>query len=141
MEVVALEAPDEHLHYAKFAHLFLNGGVAADVEKDVEADVEELVLLPDEHVEFFELGTGSDAVVLVIAAPHFDVLAVHQVEPLDLVLEHFHDRQAHLVLRQQVLELAVVGQYVKHGQDVDAQVDVAFVVFAQSATQDGQQAV
>jgi hypothetical protein len=58
----------------------------ADVVEDVEAHKEQFVLLPDQHIEFFELRLGCDPIILVVAPPHLDVLAVEQVESLDLVL-------------------------------------------------------
>lgn len=113
MEVVAFEAAGQDLYQSGFAHLFLDGRVVADVVEDVEADEEELVLLPDEHVELFELRFGRDAVVFVVATPHLDILAVEQVEALDLVLEHFDDGCAHFVFGEQILELLVIGQDVE----------------------------
>lgn len=141
MEVVPFEAPGQDLYEPCFSHFFFDGGVGADVEEDVEADEEEFVLFPDEDVEFFELGAGGDAVVFVVAAPHFDVLGVEQVEALDLVFEHFHDGDAHFVFGQQLLELLVVAQNVEHAQDVHRQVDVALVVLGQGPTQHRQQGI
>lgn len=119
MEVVALQTASEYLHQSSLAHLLLNGRVMADVVEDVETDEEQLILFPDEDVEFLELCLGGDPVVLVVAPPHFDVLAVEQVEALDLVLEDLDDGGPHFVLRQQILELLIVGQNVEHAQDVD----------------------
>jgi hypothetical protein len=113
VEVVALQAARQDLHQTRLTHLFLNSRVVTDVVEDVETDEEELVLLPDEHVEFFELRFGRDAVVFVVAAPHLDILAVEQVEALDLVLEHFDDGCAHFVFGEQILELLVIGQDVE----------------------------
>lgn len=141
MKVVPLQTPAEYLHEPRLAHLLLDVGVGADIDEDVEADVEKLVLLPDEDIEFFELGAGADAVGLIVAPPHLDVLAVEEVEALDLVLQDFDDGGADLVFGEQVLELRVVGEDVEDGEDVDAEVDVALVVLAEGAAEDGQEGV
>lgn len=119
MKVVPLQAARQNLHKPHLLHLLLDRWVVTDVVEDVEAHEEQFVLLPDQHIEFFQLRLGCDPIILVVAPPHLDVLAVEQIESLDLVLQHFHDGGAHLVLGQQILELLVVGQYVEDAEDVD----------------------
>lgn len=141
MEVVALQTAGQYLDESCFPHLFFDRRVVADVVEDVETNEEQLVLLPDQHVQLLKLGLGSDPVVLVVAPPHLDVLAVQQVEPLDLVLQHLHDGGPHLVLGEQILKLLVVGQDVEHAEDVDGEVDVALVVLGEGPAEDGEQGI
>jgi hypothetical protein len=115
VKVVALEATGEYLYESCLTHLLLDEGVCTDVEEYIEAHVEKLILLPNEDVQFLELRTGSNAVVLIVATPHLDVLAVHEIEALDLVLEHLDDGGAHLVFRQHLLKLLVVRQDIEGG--------------------------
>lgn len=88
-------------------------------------------MLPDKNVEFFELGAGGDAVIFIVPSPHFDVLGVEQVKPLNLVFKDFHDGDAHFVLGQQLLELLVVAKDVENTENVDWKVDVSFVIFGE----------
>jgi hypothetical protein len=141
VEVVPFKTADEDLDKTCLSHFFFNGRVRADVKKDVEADEEKLVLLPDQHVQYFELLFGADPVLLVVLAPHLDVLAVEEVEALDLVFEDVHDGDTHFVLGQQLLKLLVVAQDVKDAQYVDRQVDVSFVIFGQCSTEDRQERI
>jgi hypothetical protein len=119
MKVVSLEAASEYLHQPSLSHLFFDGRVAADVEENVETDKKEFILFPDENIEFFKLRPGCDSVIFVVASPHLDVLAVEEIESLDLVLEDLHYCDAHFVLGQQFLELLVVAENVKNAQNVD----------------------
>jgi hypothetical protein len=141
MKIVPLQTPTEYLDKPCLPHLLLNIGVSADIDEDIETNVEKFVLLPDENIEFFELGAGADAVSLIIAPPHFDILAVEEVESLDLVLQYFDDGGADLVFGEQILELRVVRKDVEDGEDVDAEVDVALVVLAEGTAEDGQEGV
>jgi len=141
VEVVSLEAAGEDLDQSGLAHLLLDGRVVADVVEDVEADEEQLVLLPDQHVQLLQLRLRCDSIIFVVAPPHFDILAVKQVKALDLVLEHFYDGGAHFVLSEQILELLVIGQNVEHAEDVDGEVDVALVVFGERPAEHGQQRI
>lgn len=47
-----------------------------DVEKNIQAYVKEFVLFPNKNIQFFKLRTGSNAIILIIASPSFDVLTV-----------------------------------------------------------------
>lgn len=120
MKVISFKTPTQNLYKSCFPHFLLDGWIGADVEKDIKADIEEFILFPDEYVEFFELRPGSDAIIFIIFAPHFDVLAVHEVKSLDLVLQYFHDGRPHFVLGEYFLKLLVVGQDVEGRQDVYA---------------------
>jgi hypothetical protein len=86
MKIVALKASSQNLNEACLSHLSLNKWVGTDVEEDIKADEEKLVLFPDENVEFFKLCTRSDTIIFVIASPHFYVFAVEKVKALDLIL-------------------------------------------------------
>jgi hypothetical protein len=108
------------LHESSLPHFLLNGWISANVEQHIEADIEKLILLPDENIEFFELRPGCNTIIFIIFAPHFDVLTVHEVKPLDLVLQYFHDSRTHFVLCEYFLKLLVVGEDVEGGQDVYA---------------------
>ena len=76
MKVVALETATEDLDDACLAHFFLYGWVFTNIEEYIEGDEKEFVLLPDEDVEFFELGFGGDFILLFIPSPHFNILTI-----------------------------------------------------------------
>lgn len=108
MEIVPFQTSAQNLNDACFAHLFFDIWIFADVQKDVQGNVEQLILLPDENVEFFQLSLCCDLVLIVVFPPHLNVLAIEQIEPLDLVLEHVDDCLTHLLLGYVFLELTVV---------------------------------
>lgn len=76
MEVVPFKASAQDLDDAGFSHFFLDVWVFADIEKNVEGNEKEFVLFPDEDIEFFELSFGSDFVLFIIPAPHFNILTI-----------------------------------------------------------------
>lgn len=101
-----------------------------DVVEYIETDEKQFVLFPDQHIQLFKLRLSCDPIILVVASPHLDVFTIEQIKSLDLVLQHLHDRSPHLVLCQQILELLVVWQNVKHAKYIDWKVDVAFMIFS-----------
>ena len=98
MKIVPFQAATQNLHKASFPHLLLNIGVGTDVKQHIEAHIEQFILFPDEHVKFLQLRTGSNPIILIISPPHFDILTIHEIEPLYLVLQHLYDRRSHLIL-------------------------------------------
>lgn len=86
MKVVPFKTASQNLYQSGFSHFLFNDWVGADIEENVKTDEKEFVLLPDENIQFFELRSSSDTVIFVVTPPHFDVLAVEQIEPLNLVL-------------------------------------------------------
>jgi hypothetical protein len=136
VEVVPLEAAAKYLDKTSLPHLLLDGRVGADVEEDVETDIEELILLPDEDIQLLQLRPGRDSIILIVSPPHLDVLAVHKIESLDLVFEDLNDGGSHFVFGEDFLKLLVVGEYVESGEDIYAKVDASLVIFAQRAAQD-----
>lgn len=79
---------------------------------------------------------SCDLVFLIVFSPHFDVLAVKQIKPLDLILQHIDNCFSNLLLCDVFLELSVVGKYVKYTQEIDTEVDVSLMILCKCTTQD-----
>jgi len=139
VEVVPLEAPDKDLHQTRLPHFFLYGRTRADVEEDVETDKEQLVLLPDEHIEDLQFLLGVYPILLIVLPPHLDVLTIEQVKSLNLVLQDIDDGQTHLVLSEQLLKLLIVAENIKNAEDVHRQIYVALVVLGESTAKHRKQ--
>lgn len=98
MEIVPFQAATQYLHESSLPHLLLYIGVGTDVEEDIEADIEQFILFPDEDIKFLQLRTGSNPIILIVPPPHLDIFAIHEIEPLNLVLQHLDDGCSHLIL-------------------------------------------
>jgi len=98
VEVVPFKAANQNLDKSCLSHFLFDSRVGTDVEEDIEANKEELVLLPDEDVENFQLFLCAYSILLIIFPPHFDILAVEQVKTLNLIFKDIHDGDANFVL-------------------------------------------
>ncbi len=108
MEIVSFQTSAQYLNDTGLTHLLFNVGVLTDVQQDVQGDKKELILLPDENVEFFQLGFCCNFIFFIVFSPHFDVLTVEQIKALNLVLQDINNSFSDLLFSDIFLKLSIV---------------------------------
>jgi hypothetical protein len=108
VEIVSFQTSAQDLNDTGLTHLLLNVGVLTYVQQDVKGNKKELILLPDENVEFFQLGFCCYFIFFIIFSPHFDVLTVEQIKALNLVLQDINNSFSDLLFSDIFLKLSIV---------------------------------
>jgi hypothetical protein len=139
VKIVSFQTSAQNLNDTCLAHLLFNIGILAYVEQDVQRDEKEFVLLPDENVELFQLRLCCDLIFLIVFSPHFDVFAVEQVEPLNLILQHINDSLSNLLFGDVFLKLSIVREDVEYTEQVNAEIDVPLMILREGTTEDLKQ--
>lgn len=97
VKVIPLQHSNQQLDDASLLHLLFDGRVLAQVHQNVQRHEKQLVLLTDQQVQLSQLDVRLGIGLPARRLPQLDVLAVADVEPIDLALQHIHAALSHLM--------------------------------------------
>lgn len=69
MEIIPLQTSSQYGHNTNLPHLLLNHRILTDIKQDEQTDEEQLILLPNQYIKFFELRLSTDPILLIIFPP------------------------------------------------------------------------